>query len=180
MAKTSRQQIIETAEALIMEKQTPEISLTQISDKLGLTHGALYKHFQNKQALWTAVAAAWFQREILDQLDAPQQGTTEQRLHDWLWDFVNAKKQAFNTNPQMFSLNTQYLDNNPAALRTVLQEAYAQMNVILGLSSHDTEHAELILATFAIFTLPTFKDTWNDSDYQHRFEAIWDLIKAGI
>ncbi|MFM9745132.1 TetR/AcrR family transcriptional regulator, partial [Streptomyces brasiliscabiei] len=68
MGKTSRQQIIETAERLILETDSPEVSLTQISSALGITHGALYKHFQNKQALWTAVAIDWFNREIINKI----------------------------------------------------------------------------------------------------------------
>ena len=80
----------------------------------------------------------------------------------------------------MFALNTFYIDNHPQALRQVLTNAYIQINQILKLPSDNYQHAEMILATFAIFTLPNFKDTWNDPDYQQRFEAIWNLIKDGI
>lgn len=180
MVKTSREQIITIAEALIQENDTAEVSLTQLSQRLGITHGALYKHFQNKQDLWTAVSSAWFNREIIGKLQLPTHGSRDQRLHDWLWAFVNAKKAAFNSDAKMFSLNTAYVDNNPAALHQVLTGAYHQMNRILGLPVEETDHAEMILATFAIFTLPNFKETWNDAAYQQRFEAIWQLIKVGI
>lgn len=180
MAKTSKQQIIATAENLIMTTGSAEVSLTQISAQLGITHGALYKHFHNKQALWKAVASAWFEREIINKISIPADGNPHQRLHAWLWAFVNAKKAAFNADSKMFALNTAYIDNNPAALRQVLQSAYLQMNQILGLSPENTDHVEIILATFSIFTLPNFKETWNDPDYQQRFEAIWNLIEPGL
>lgn len=180
MTKTSKQQIIAAAEALILAQDNTEISLTQLSTKLGITHGALYKHFPNKQALWTAVAAAWFQEEILNRLSIPQRGSRKERLHAWLWAFVNAKKAAYNSDSKMFTLNTTYIDQNPAALSQVLQGAYAQMNEILGLPADDYGHAEMILATFAIFTLPNFKSSWNDAEYADRFEAIWNLIKGGV
>ncbi|QHM38610.1 TetR/AcrR family transcriptional regulator [Lactiplantibacillus plantarum] len=180
MGKTSRQQIIETAERLILETDSPEVSLTQISSALGITHGALYKHFQNKQALWTAVAIDWFNREIINKISIPAHGSVEQQLHDWLWRFVNAKKKAANVDPKMFTLNTFYIDNNPRVLHQVLTGAYSQINQILHLTDNDYQHAEAILATFAIFTLPNFKDTWNDPNYQQRFEEIWKLIKNSI
>jgi AcrR family transcriptional regulator len=180
MAKTSKEQIISTAEKLIMEKNNSEVSLSQISDTLGITHGALYKHFENKQDLWTAVSSEWFKKEILDNVHIKNTGSAKEQLHGWIWSFVNAKKVAYNTNSKMFTLNTKYIDNNPESLSKVLQSAYVQMNKILGLPEDDFHHVEMILATFSIFTLPNFKDTWNDPQYQERFEAIWNLIKEGI
>lgn len=180
MAKTSKQQIITTAEKLIMENNNAEVSLSQISEVLGITHGALYKHFQNKQELWIAVASAWFKQEILGKIDIKSSGSKKQQLHDWIWAFVNAKKLTYNSNSRMFALNTKYIDNNPAALREVLKSAYLQMNQILGLDNNNFDHVEIILATFSIFTLPNFKETWNDIGYEERFEAIWNLIESGI
>ncbi len=180
MVKTSRQAIISTAEALIQSTGHSEISLHQLSQQLGITHGALYKHFANKQALWEAVAADWFQREIIGQVSIIPTNDSHQDLHDWLWAFVNAKKNAFNNNPQMFTLNTNYIDQNPDALRRVLQPAYDEINHLLKRANDNHQHAEMILATFSIFTLPIFKDTWNQPAYHTNFEAIWRLIEAGV
>jgi len=164
----------------MMATDHAEVTLNQISTALGITHGALYKYFANKQELWTAVASNWFEREIIGQLPLATSGDPRQTLHDWLWAFVNAKKAAYNTNPRMFTLNTQYVDQDPLALRRVLTGAYHQINQLLGRPTDDTTHAEAILATFATFALPTFKTTWNDADYQDRFEEIWRLIQAGV
>ncbi|MFD1549976.1 TetR/AcrR family transcriptional regulator [Levilactobacillus fuyuanensis] len=180
MTLTTREKILSTAERLIQETGNAEVTLAQIATALGMTHAALYKHFQNKQALWEAVSAAWFQREIIDQIQCDPTATPQSQLHDWLWAFVTAKKHAYNTNPQMFALNTRYIDNNPKVLRDVLIPAYTIVSHIMGYHDSNNEQAESILATFAIFTLPNFKETWNDPDYAQRFERIWNLIKAGV
>jgi len=180
MTLTTREKILSTAERLIQETGNAEVTLAQIATALGMTHAALYKHFQNKQALWEAVAAAWFQREIIDQIQCDPTATPQSQLHDWLWAFVTAKKHAYNTNPQMFALNTRYIDSNPKALRDVLIPAYTIVSQIMAYDDPHNERAESILATFAIFTLPNFKETWNDPDYAQRFERIWNLIKAGV
>jgi len=104
----------------------------------------------------------------------------QSQLHDWLWAFVNAKKNTFNNNPRMFALNTEYIDNNPVALHNVLISAYQQINSIMGYSDDNFEKSEIILAAFSIFTLPNFKGTWNDPNYDKRFEMLWDLIKEGL
>ncbi|WP_143461288.1 TetR/AcrR family transcriptional regulator [Levilactobacillus enshiensis] len=180
MAQLTRTKIIAVAEKLIMQTGNAAVTLDQLAQELGITHAALYKHFQNKRDLWEAVAAAWFQRTIINQITVDTTLPPEQQLHAWLWAFVTAKKQAYHANPQMFTLNTRYIDNNPAALRTVLTSAYRSIDDILGYHDANFERAETILAAFSAFTLPNFKDSWNSPDYQHRFELVWRLIAPGL
>ncbi|MQS89910.1 TetR/AcrR family transcriptional regulator [Companilactobacillus mishanensis] len=180
MVQKTRDKILITAEKLIMQTGDSEVTLDQIAQELGLSHAALYKHFRNKQALWEAVASAWFDREIIDNIQISDKLPQSEQLHDWLWAFVNAKKTAFNTSPKMFALNTEYIDNNPPALRVVLKSAYREINKIMNYKEDNFDKAEIILASFSIFTLPNFKDTWNEPDYEKRFEMLWDLIKGGI
>ncbi|MFC6259381.1 TetR/AcrR family transcriptional regulator [Levilactobacillus fujinensis] len=180
MSQLTRTKIIAVAEALITQTGDAAVTLDQISQELGITHAALYKHFQNKRDLWEAVSAAWFQRTIITKITVDTTLLPKEQLHAWLWAFVNAKKQAYNTNPQMFTLNTQYIDNNPEALRTVLTSAYQAIDELLDYHDTNYERAETILAAFSVFTLPNFKDTWNSSDYEHRFELVWKLIEPGL
>ncbi|WP_338217143.1 TetR/AcrR family transcriptional regulator [Companilactobacillus muriivasis] len=180
MAQKTRDKILTTAEKLIMQTGNTDVTLDQIASELGLSHAALYKHFRNKQALWEAVASTWFYREIIQQISISTDKSSKEQLHDWLWDFVNAKKNTFNNNPRMFALNTEYIDNNPVALHNVLISAYQQINSIMDYSDDNFEKSEIILAAFSIFTLPNFKGTWNDPNYDKRFEMLWDLIKEGL
>lgn len=185
MGKISQEKIVNTASELIAQTGSTDISLSMIADALGITHGALYKHFASKQKIWEAVAAQWFQTEILDrvlQSTAKNAKTAAPavQLHDWLWAFVNAKKTAYTADPQMFALNTRYVDNNPRALQRVLQPAYAHIDELMGYHDPHYERAETILSTLAVFALPNFKDTWVWPDYQARFEAMWVLISPGL
>lgn len=180
MANNTREKIISVAETLIVQNDQPEVTLGQIAQELGMTHAAIYKHFANKQALWEAVATAWFQRTIIDQIQVRPTGTPTEQLHNWLWAFVNAKKLASNADPKMFALNTRYVDNNPAALRHVLTSAYQAVEAIMGYHDANYERAEAILSAFAVFALPAFKDTWNEPDYEARFNRLWQLIAKGL
>lgn len=182
MEKISNEKIISTAEILINRKKTSDITLSQIADELGVTHAAIYKHFKNKQSLWEEVAKTWLNRMVQDQIskNTNHPTTKAEELHDWLWGFVNAKKRAYNENPQMFILNTQYVDNNPFALRSVLTDSYKVIDELMAYHDDHYQRAEAILSAFAVFTLPNFKDSWNEPDYQERFENIWNLIKTGI
>lgn len=183
MAKLTQAKIVETASALIQQTGRTDISLSVIAETLGITHGALYKHFSSKQALWEAVAADWFQTHILQQISVKMNANDPKpvtKLHDWLWALVNAKKSAYEADPEMFALNTRYVDSNPIVLRRVLLPAYQQVDELMQYHDANYQRAETILAAFSIFMLPNFKETWQQDDYQDRFEAMWQLIRLGV
>lgn len=182
MAKITQELIIETAEALMERTEKSEVTLSQIADELSITHAALYRHFKNKQELWAAVSKRWFNRMISEQIKIDTTPITAPKdvLHDWLWSFVNAKKRTFNENPKMFALNTQYVDSNPLVLRDVLWDSYQIIDGIMDYQDPHFERAEAILSAFAVFSLPSFKVSWNSPDYQDRFERMWSLIKQGL
>lgn len=182
MERITNKIIITTAKRLIKETNTAEVPLSKIANELGITHAAIYKHFKNKQALWEAVAADWFEQTIINNVHFTpnKQQNKQAELHDWLWAFVNAKKNAYNNDPQMFMLNTYYIDNNPLALHEVLTSAYKMINQIMGYNDSNFEKAEAILSAFSVFTLPNFKETWHLPDYQPRFELLWQLISKGL
>ncbi|KRO04199.1 transcriptional regulator [Levilactobacillus paucivorans] len=179
MARVTNDTIIKTAEALLKNNET--VTLAKLAEKLDITHPALYKHFKNKDELWTAVLTKWFTTEVFNQIDVTQQTENSKlALRDWLWQFVTLKKNIYNQDPRMFALNTKYIDERPLVLRELLQGSYAQINDIMGYDDPTHLKAEAIMSAFAIFTVPSFKETWNDPDYGDRFDAIWRLIEKGL
>lgn len=66
MAKTTyhhgdlRQALIEGAIALITEQDVSSLSLREVARRVGVSHAAPYRHFEDKEALLAAVAEAGF------------------------------------------------------------------------------------------------------------------------
>lgn len=180
--KITQRLIIDTARALIEETQKPDISLSNIASSLDITHAAIYKHFNNKNDLWTAVCADWFNEYIIKkiEIDDNQYEDNQLWLHDYLWAFVNAKKDTYNHNPLMFELNTKYVEKDPYILREILEPCFVRIHNKMNYNTDDLYKSEAILSAFSTFTLPMFKDTWNQDDYQLRFETIWNLIKYSV
>lgn len=179
MARVTNDTIIKTAEELLKRHET--VTLATLAEKLDITHPALYKHFKNKNELWTAVLTKWFTDEVLNRIDVAQNiADPKVALREWLWQFVTLKKKIYQQDPRMFALNTKYIDERPLVLRELLQGAYAQINTILGCTDPTNLKAEAIMSAFAVFTVPSFKETWNEPDYAQRFNAIWQLIEKGL
>jgi len=179
MRKVTNDLIIQTAESLLTAGET--VTLAKIATELNISHVALYRHFKNKDDLWTAVSTRWFNRTVLNPITLkPTYPTNKAALKDWLWQLVNAKKATYNDNPRMFQLNTAYIDDRPLVLRQVMQPAYAKINQLMHYDPADTTKAEAIMSAFAVFLLPNFRDSWNLPDYDARFNDLWALIEAGL
>ncbi len=56
-----RQSLIDAAIALIQDGDLSQVSLREVSRRVGVSHNAPYRHFQDKEALLNAVAAQGFQ-----------------------------------------------------------------------------------------------------------------------
>jgi AcrR family transcriptional regulator len=68
-AEERRAVIVETVLTLAAEGNPSEITTAAIAERMGLTQGALFRHFANKDAIWEAVMA-WAARELASRLDA--------------------------------------------------------------------------------------------------------------
>ncbi|WP_099974178.1 TetR/AcrR family transcriptional regulator [Lactobacillus terrae] len=181
MANLSRQIIIDTALKLVIDEKKTNIKIEQIADQLDVTHAAIYKYFKNKNELWQCASICWFEENIVAsiKLKSSYKSNTDE-LYDWLWQFANAKKRAANEHLEIFNLISIYLDDHPSEIRNVLTPSYRYINELMNYRDEDFRKSEAILSCFAIFTLPSFKETWNRSDYKQRFDDIWNMILPGL
>ncbi len=62
-------QIIETVIALAAKHSPAQITTQEIADVIGVTQGALFRHFPNKESIWLA-AIEWVENELLNTLEA--------------------------------------------------------------------------------------------------------------
>lgn len=62
-------QIIETVIALAAKHSPAQITMQEIADVIGLSQGALFRHFPNKEAIWLA-AIDWLEETLLGALEA--------------------------------------------------------------------------------------------------------------
>lgn len=181
MPNLTKDKIMDVAEKLVVKNHSTNIRIEKIATELSVTHAAIYKHFKNRHDLWLSVSTRWFKNYILKKINLKSNyQSKEDELHDWLWQFVNIKKEALIDQPDMFELHMLYLDNHPEELQKILIPIYEYIDSLLDYHDDDFEHAESILSCFIIFTQPVFKEVWFMSDYQQRFENIWNLIKKGL
>lgn len=181
MEKVTKSKIINVVEELIERNNNIDITLNDIANELNITHAALYKHFKSKQELWEAVNANWLEKNVLFKIHVDMNRHDRlELLHDWLKQFMAAKKDIYFENHKMFLLSSIYVEHNPYAIHHVLMKSYPVINDILRINDPEFIVAENIMAAFAIFGLPDFASIWDEDFYDTRFENMWNLIKDGI
>mgnify|MGYP000966401415 FL=1 len=67
-AEERRAVIVETVLALAADGNPSEITTAAIADRMGLTQGALFRHFPSKDAIWEAVMM-WVSERLLERAD---------------------------------------------------------------------------------------------------------------
>jgi len=177
--KTTKNEILETAARLVETEGVERVTLAQVGAALNISHAALYKHFANKQDLWTSLALKWLD-EILVAIfpfDTTGYDSRLQIAHDWLWALANGKMTAYRNDAQMFKLYTDYIDANPAVLALHINDLVRSFAAATGLD--DPTLINGILQAFTYFTTPAFAEAWNE-DSQAQFEAIWQLVTPGL
>jgi AcrR family transcriptional regulator len=79
--RAGRQALIESARRLFLERGYAAVSMQQIAEAAGMTKGAPYYHFKNKDDLFVNVLVHAIARQRTDFIDAlAQPGTDQERL----------------------------------------------------------------------------------------------------
>lgn len=72
-ASARRLRTIETVLALAAERNPEDITTAAIAERMGVTHGALFRHFETREAVFVA-AIEWVASELLARVDAGAAG----------------------------------------------------------------------------------------------------------
>ncbi|PWG00414.1 TetR/AcrR family transcriptional regulator [Levilactobacillus bambusae] len=175
MTKLTNTLILDTAAQLVEQHGAADVTLADVGEALGTSRAALYKHFKNKQDLWTSLSLYWLDQvlAVIFPFDTSGYSSQADIAHDWLWALANAKIQTNQNDPQMFKLYTDYIDGNPEVLAIHLQDLTSSLAAAL--KTDDLIHVQALLQAFTYFTTPAFATDWGEHT-RDQFEAIWQLI----
>ncbi|GKT02968.1 TetR/AcrR family transcriptional regulator [Furfurilactobacillus entadae] len=179
MEKISQQRILDTAQQLVEQNGIQKVTLTKVGQALGISHAALYKHFKNKEDLWTSLALSWLDKTLvtLFPFNTEPYTTKTAILHDWLWTLTSQKMAAREDDPDMFALYTTYIDQNPAALQIHVNDLDDSLQQAIGPLSSDLVTA--VMNAFLTFSAPAYASSWGPST-QEQFESVWQLMLPGL
>ena len=82
--------ILKAAQALFLEKNYADVTMTDIAEAADVTKGALYHHFSGKEDLYLRMMHSYLEGMggVLRQVAEASEGTSRQRLHQFTLTFL--------------------------------------------------------------------------------------------
>jgi AcrR family transcriptional regulator len=102
---TTREQILQAAEALLRRHGPEKLSMVDVARALGMSHANVYRYLPSKAALREAVAERWLHRIAapLGAIAAEAAVPAPERLQRWLLALAAAKRAKVAAEPEMFA-----------------------------------------------------------------------------
>ncbi len=95
---------------LAAQRSPADITTTDLAQAVGITQGAVFKHFASKDAIWLA-AMDWVTHTLMDQLDA---AATQAQLDDTAWPLAALRA--------VFMAHVDFVVAHPGVPRLIFQE----------------------------------------------------------
>jgi TetR/AcrR family transcriptional regulator len=95
---------------LAAQRSPADITTTDLAQAVGITQGAVFKHFASKDAIWLA-AMDWVTHTLMDQLDA---AATQAQLDDTVWPLAALRA--------VFMAHVDFAVAHPGVPRLIFQE----------------------------------------------------------
>ncbi len=171
----TKEKILVTAEKLIVENGVEQVNLTDIATAVGISQPALYKHFKNKNDIFSTLAFNWLNQILSDIFPfKTAKSDLAECCHDWLWTLASSKYRAYQDTPEMFALYTTYLGSQPELEQQHIKDLLASFSAASQIKNERQLGAFLYL--FSRFHHPYFASEWNEH-FQQDFESCWKVVK---
>ncbi|SDL29889.1 DNA-binding transcriptional regulator, AcrR family [Nonomuraea maritima] len=185
----TRQQILDATEDVLRRYGPAKATVADVARALTVSPGSIYRHFPTKSALREAVAGDWLDRvhgglKEIAALDTP----APERLRQWLTTLFHSKKTHARDEPELFGIYTLLVTEHSEVGVAHVQDLVAQIRVIIssGIERGEFTGCDAGVAATAVFSAtaqfhnPLHAREWSSPDIDRTFEAVTDLLLAGL
>ena len=184
----TREQILAAAKEALRRYGPAKTTVVDVAQSLGVSHGAVYRHFPSKAALRAAVVQHGLETvagRLL--LIAEETGPAEERIHRWLLTFLAFKHEYASQDPELFDTYAMIDKDAPDYSHAHITALTAQLDRILadGVEAGEFRPPALgagpaIWNATTRFHHPAHRAEWTDPKIGECFEAVWQLILRGL
>lgn len=185
----TKDSILDAAESVLRKFGLAKTNMSDIGRVLGVSHAALYRHFDGKAALRKAVVERWL-RGSFAPLDAvvEEEDEPDKRLYRWLQTLRAFKRERARKDPELFAMYAALVAETEGALEEHFQHLMLQLTSIIeaGMAAGTfacedaAQSAMAVLVATTRFHHAAHAAEWELPDSDARFEAIWNLLLNGL
>ncbi|MEZ5788688.1 MAG: TetR family transcriptional regulator [Xanthobacteraceae bacterium] len=188
-AALTPERILDAAEDVLRRFGPAKATVVDVARALGVSHGAVYRHFPSKAALRDAVLERW-----LGRVSAPlaaiaaEEGPAVDRLRRWLDTLIATKREKVRGDPELFATYTALAGEAREVVAAHVEALVDQVTRIIAdgaargaFSVADpAEAAQAVIDATGRFHNPAHAAAWSDPGIDAAFERVWALVLRGL
>ena len=157
------ERILAAAEDVLRRHGPQKANVVDVARALGVSHGAVYRHFPSKQALREAVTRRWLDQfhTILEPIDDPR---------EWLKALLDAKRSVALEDPELFATYAALVSEQSAVEQEHVAWLTSQLEAMVG------ERGRPLLQATTRFHHPAHVHEWSDPAIEHDLDRVLDLV----
>lgn len=178
--------ILNATEEVIRRFGPEKANISDVAKSLNVSHAALYRYYNGKNALWNAVTERW-----LSNLHAPSNDIIKEnkpadiKLFLLLEDFAEAKRRSAVNDPEMFA---NYLKLAQSSMNVIEKSVEAGINcikeiIVQGIAEgiffeeNPDQAAKTVYLATSVFIHP---NSFDDSNRKQNIESVVELLIRGL
>lgn len=188
-AALTPERILDAAEEVLRRFGPAKATVVDVARALGVSHGAVYRHFPSKAALRDAVVERWIARVAapLEEVAAAQ-GPATPRLRRWFDLLMVAKHEKVRSDPELFATYMALAGEARDVVAAHVEHLVQQVGRIIadGVTRGEFSVADPVDAARAVidatvrFHNPALAAAWTDPEINTAFERVWALVLRGL
>lgn len=178
--------ILNATEKVIRRFGPDKANITDVAKLLKVSHAALYRYYNGKTALWSAVTERWLtnlhaaSKDILKE-DYP----ADIKLFLLLEDFAEAKRRSAINDPEMFAHYLKLAQSSMEVLEKSIEEGINRIQEIIvqgiteGIFFTESPHqaAKTVYLATSVFIYP---NSFEDPERKQKIESVVKLLIRGL
>lgn len=185
----SKELILDAAESVLRRFGLAKTNMSDIARALGVSHAALYRHYDNKAALRKAVVERWMHAVFEPLAEAAAfEGPADRRLYRWLKALREFKRERARQDPELFAMYAALVAETEGVLEIHVEALLVALTSIIeeGMAANVFGCKDAREAAVAAFIATTrfhhaaFAAEWERPESEAQFEAVWQMILNGL
>jgi len=187
----TKTQILDAAEETLRRFGPDKASVTDVAKLLHVSHGTIYRHYENKVALREAVTERWLEEKIItpltDVLNRTSSNTCD-HLKLYIGHLIELKQQYARIDKEMFKMYAEVTEQSANLIKRHVRIIIEQLSTLIASGRLNGEIAvtdvstlaETIFMATSRFHHPAHANEWENEDCESNFNNVWDLILRAI
>jgi AcrR family transcriptional regulator len=184
----TRGQILAAAKEALRRYGPAKMTVLDVAQALGVSHGSVYRHFPTKAALRAAVVQQ--DNELIErrlEAIAAESGPALDRLHRLLLALSGFKQAFAREDPELFETYCRVGTDGPAVASAHVELLVALLDTVLaeGVATGEIRPAaagggRALFHATSRFHSPAQREAWADPQIGEDFERVWVLLRDGL